>query len=144
MWCPLSLRLLSRPASGSRFVLHTSGSSLLWNTLLLLVPSDRGKASEGRRRQPSPASSPRHPNSHRQDGDEEEDADEDMDDDVDSGLDEADEGTDEDGGLLRERVSRLLSDSAGGSSQRGWGWGAGPEQLSRPCRGRLAPSAHAP
>ena len=42
---PLSLRLTSHPASGSRFVLHTSASGLPWSTLLrrlavLPVPRD--------------------------------------------------------------------------------------------------------
>ena len=32
-WWSWGLRLTSRPGSGSRFVLHTSGSGHLWNTL---------------------------------------------------------------------------------------------------------------
>ena len=47
---PLSLRLTSHPASGSRFVLQTSGSGLPWSSLFLTsdreesVNKERGRA----------------------------------------------------------------------------------------------------
>ena len=33
MWGPQSLHLTTHPASGSRFVLHTTGLGQLWSTL---------------------------------------------------------------------------------------------------------------